>query len=243
MGERRIPDQRCCGRRGLRARLLRRCTSGALAAVQVDPVCPGRYGVDWPGEREELLARHLAATEQIDGGIDLLLWGGELATRRARRAAAQLRRTATCAVRGVARAPMARHHRRRRPARPGRHGPRHHPGRARSALPTLGTVSSWEVTFSRLVRDTGRRGQPSEREPRRQRWTSHRHVPNAARTTRTDVTDMPASLVTAPSATRSISTQRPLAARSIQESRRLDSATRVISRASWSWRRARCSLR
>jgi apolipoprotein N-acyltransferase len=46
-----------------------------VAAVQVDPVCPGRFAVDCPGERDELLARHLAATDEIDDRIDQLLWG------------------------------------------------------------------------------------------------------------------------------------------------------------------------
>ncbi len=46
-----------------------------VATVQVDPVCPGRYAVDCPGERADLLARHLAATAALDEPIDLLLWG------------------------------------------------------------------------------------------------------------------------------------------------------------------------
>jgi hypothetical protein len=40
-----------------------------VAAFQVDPVRPGRYAVDCPGDREEPLARLLAATDEIDDRI------------------------------------------------------------------------------------------------------------------------------------------------------------------------------
>jgi apolipoprotein N-acyltransferase len=46
-----------------------------VATVQVEPLCPGRYAVECPGERAEPLARHLAATAELDAGIELLLWG------------------------------------------------------------------------------------------------------------------------------------------------------------------------
>jgi apolipoprotein N-acyltransferase len=173
-----------------------------VAAVQVDPVCPGRYAVDCPGEREELLARHLAATEQIDSGIDLLLWGEgslrgepEAVGRRIIGAAGPLSAPLLAGVttplgdgRFANRNVLYSEHGellgsydKRQPVPFGEYVPARRwlgtigdvgrlvpadlergttPGELRlPATTTLGTVSSWEVTFSRLVRDTGRLGE------------------------------------------------------------------------------------
>jgi apolipoprotein N-acyltransferase len=172
-----------------------------VAAVQVDPVCPGRYAVDCPGEREELLVRHLAATEEIDDRIELLLWGeGSLrgepnaVGRRIIEAAGPLPAPLLAGVttplgdgRFANRNLLYSEHGellgsydKRQPVPFGEYVPARRwlgtigdvgrlvpadlergttPGELALPITTLGTVSSWEVTFSRLVRDTGRLGE------------------------------------------------------------------------------------
>lgn len=172
-----------------------------VAAVQVDPVCPGGYAVDCPNERAELLARHLAATATLDEPIDLLLWGegslsgspeavGRLVVDKAGTLPAPLLAGVTTSL-GDGRfanrnllydqhGELLGSYDKRQPVPFGEYVParrwlggigdvgRFVPsdmerGTAAGELvlpfTTLGTVSSWEVTFSRLVRDTGRLGE------------------------------------------------------------------------------------
>jgi apolipoprotein N-acyltransferase len=172
-----------------------------VAAVQVDPVCPGRYAVDCPGERAELLTRHLAITAQLDDDIDLLLWGegslagqpedvGERVVDRAGRLPAPLLAGVTSSL-GDGRfanrnllydedGRLLGSYDKRQPVPFGEYVPARRwlggvgdvgrlvpadmlrgdvPGQLPFRDTTLGTVSSWEVTFSRLVRDTGRLGE------------------------------------------------------------------------------------
>lgn len=46
-----------------------------VGIVQMDPPCPGEYAVDCPGLRETTLTRHIEGTDELDGDVDLLLWG------------------------------------------------------------------------------------------------------------------------------------------------------------------------
>lgn len=172
-----------------------------VAAVQVDPVCPGRYAVDCPGERAELLTRHLAATAELEDDIDLLLWGegslsgqpedvGQLVVDRAGPLPAPLLAGVTSSLgdgRFANRNLLFDEHGellggydKRQPVPFGEYVPARRwlgdigdvgrlvpsdmqrgdaPGQLPLPSTTLGTVSSWEVTFSRLVRDTGRLGE------------------------------------------------------------------------------------
>jgi apolipoprotein N-acyltransferase len=172
-----------------------------VAAVQVDPVCPGRYAVDCPGERAELLTRHLATTAELDDDIDLLLWGegslsgrpedvGRLVVDRAGPLPAPLLAGVTSRLgdgRFANRNLLFDEHGellggydKRQPVPFGEYVPARRwladigdvgrlvpsdmqrgdaPGQLPLPPTTLGTVSSWEVTFSRLVRDTGRLGE------------------------------------------------------------------------------------
>jgi apolipoprotein N-acyltransferase len=172
-----------------------------VAAVQVDPVCPGRYAVDCPGERDDLLDRHLAATDEIDDRIDLLLWGEgslrgqpEAVGRRIIEAAGPLPAPLLAGVttplgdgRFANRNLLYNEHGgllgsydKRQPVPFGEYVPARRwfgtigdvgrlvpsdmergttPGELALPFATLGTVSSWEVILSRLVRDTGRLGE------------------------------------------------------------------------------------
>jgi apolipoprotein N-acyltransferase len=172
-----------------------------VAIVQVDPVCPGRYAVDCPGERAELLTRHLAATTALDDGIDLVLWGeGSLRGQPAAvgQRVADLAGTLPAPLLAGVTTPLEDgrfanrnllydehgvllgRYDKRQPVPFGEYVPARRwlgtigevgrlvpadmqrgedPGRLRLSSATLGTVSSWEVTFSRLVRDTGRLGE------------------------------------------------------------------------------------
>jgi apolipoprotein N-acyltransferase len=172
-----------------------------VAAVQVDPVCPGRYAVDCPGEREELLARHLAATAEIPDHVDLLLWGegslrgepdavGQRIVEAAGPLPAPLLAGVTTPLgdgRFANRNLLYSEHGellgsydKRQPVPFGEYVPARRwlgavgdvgryvpadlergttPGELPLPAATLGTVSSWEVTFSRLVRETGRLGE------------------------------------------------------------------------------------
>lgn len=172
-----------------------------VAAVQVDPVCPGRYAVDCPGEREELLARHLDATAEIPVPVDLLLWGEgslggepEAVGRHVIEAAGPLPAPLLAGVTTTLgdgrfanrnllygeRGELLGGYDKRQPVPFGEYVPARRwlgsigdvgrlvpadlergttPGELTLPFTTLGTVSSWEVTFSRLVRDTGRLGE------------------------------------------------------------------------------------
>jgi apolipoprotein N-acyltransferase len=172
-----------------------------VAAVQVDPVCPGRYSVDCPGEREELLVRHLDATTALAEPIDLLLWGegslsgppeavGRDLVDEAGTLPAPLLAGVTTSLddnRFANRNLLYDQHGellgsydKRQPVPFGEYVPARRwlggigdvgryvpadmargtaPGELALPFATLGTVSSWEVTFSRLVRDTGRLGE------------------------------------------------------------------------------------
>lgn len=172
-----------------------------VAAVQVDPVCPGRYAVDCPGERQELLARHVAATVEIDVPVDLLLWGeGALAGEPdvvGRRVVEAVGPLPAPLLAGVTTSlgdgsfanrnllygdegGLLGSYDKRQPVPFGEYVPARRwlggigdvgrlvpsdlargndPGELVLPFTTLGTVSSWEVTFSRLVRDTGRLGE------------------------------------------------------------------------------------
>lgn len=172
-----------------------------VAAVQVDPVCPGRYAVDCPGERAELLTRHLAATAGLDELIDLLLWGegslsgppevvGRALADEAGALPAPLLAGVTTPL-GAGRfanrnllydqyGGVLGSYAKQQPVPFGEYVPARRwlggigdvgryvpadmqrgasPGGLTLGSRTIGTVSSWEVTFSRLVRDTGRLGE------------------------------------------------------------------------------------
>jgi apolipoprotein N-acyltransferase len=128
-----------------------------VAAVRVDPVCPGRYAVDCPGERAELLTRHLAITAALGDG-----------------------RFANRNLLFDEHGELLGGYDKRQPVPFGEYVPARRwlgdigdvgrlvpsdmqwgdaPGQLPLPSTTLGTVSSWEVTFSRLVRDTGRLGE------------------------------------------------------------------------------------
>jgi apolipoprotein N-acyltransferase len=172
-----------------------------VAAVQVDPVCPGRYAVDCPGERAELLTRHLAATADIAAPIDLLLWGegslsgapeavGRVLVDELGTLPAPLLAGVTTSFDGGRFAnrnllydrdgELLGSYDKQQPVPFGEYVPARRwlggigdvgryvpadmqqgtsPGELTLGSRRLGTVSSWEVTFSRLVRDTGRLGQ------------------------------------------------------------------------------------
>ncbi len=172
-----------------------------VAAVQVDPVCPGRYAVDCPGERAILRARHLVATAALDESIDLLLWGeGSLsgAPEAVGRALTDEAGTLPAPLLAGVTTPLGAGHfanrnllynqygellgsyAKRQPVPFGEYVPARRwlggigdvghyvpadmrrgtsPGELTLGSRKLGTVSSWEVTFSRLVRDTGRLGE------------------------------------------------------------------------------------
>lgn len=175
-----------------------------VAAVQVDPVCPGRYSVECPQERAEFFDRHLDATSEVSrrvNGVDLVLWGegslrgephevGERLVGQGGRLPAPLLAGVTTPLpedRFANRnllfgqdGSLLGSYAKRQPVPFGEYVPARRwlggigdvgrfvpadmrPGTEPGQLPlgsvTIGTVSSWEVTFSRLVRDTGRLGE------------------------------------------------------------------------------------
>lgn len=177
--------------------------SGTLgvAVVQADPVCPGEYSVDCPGEREELLRRLGTSTAALPHGLDLVVWGEGTLSAPTPGAAGesvieQLGSLPAPLIAGVT-SPASTHqffnrnvlydtegqvlgaYTKRQPVPFGEYVPaRQHLGgiaevgrlvprdMVRGEGPrwleldtaALGTLSSWEVTFSRLARDAGRHG-------------------------------------------------------------------------------------
>lgn len=177
--------------------------SGSLsvAVVQADPVCPGKYSVDCPGEREALLRRLGSSTVALPHGLDLVVWGeGTLSAPTPSAAGGsvveQLGPLPAPLLAGVTSTASAHQffnrnvlydtdgrvlgsYTKRQPVPFGEYVPARHRlggiaevGRlvprdmVRGDRPrwleldkaTLGTLSSWEVTFSRLARDAGRHG-------------------------------------------------------------------------------------
>jgi apolipoprotein N-acyltransferase len=172
-----------------------------VGIVQADPVCPGRYSVDCPGEREELLDRLGTATAALGDDIDLVVWGeGTLRGPTPEAAGVEmvgaLARVPAPLIAGVT-SPVSAHrffnrnvlygtdgtvlgsYAKRQPVPFGEYVPARDMlggiadvgrlvprdmvrGDAPRWLPldgaVLATVSSWEVTFSRLVRDAGQQG-------------------------------------------------------------------------------------
>lgn len=173
----------------------------AVAVVQADPVCPGEYSVDCPGERQELLRRLGTATAALPQDLDLVVWGeGTLSAPTPNEAGdavvEQLGPLPAPLLAGVT-SPASTHqfynrnvlydtegqvlgaYTKRQPvpfgeyvparqrlggiAEVGRLVPRDMvrgdgPRWLELDTAALGTLSSWEVTFSRLAREAGRHG-------------------------------------------------------------------------------------